>query len=440
MTYAAQDLSIDDGAPYETFEFVVGASSWKYTNHAVDVGEFVAVPIHRGQISQGGGSIGATATIEVSDENPLAVALNAGLTVRPVEVTVRRYHRTDASVEAAVIFKGLVTGISFDGPKASIPCASRFTLASRRRVPWVTYQAGCNLEWAGTRCGVNKATYAVTDTVTQTGRTLTASAAAGFDDGYFSGGWVERADGERRFIDNHTGSSLLLQMPLAAVSALGEEVTLYPGCQRTEEYCASTFNNLPNYLGWSRLPSINPFNRSAYYLGGVTDIPDPGDTWEIPGGYLLVLEDKTFELDPGVAHTEVLTSTLSFTFEFTATGYVKLNIGGMQVTASGGQWVTPKNPTSDIPALFDVYVEDPVITSRFGSHTPGSLVNFASWEDMTSGVSLYGNFPLPQVNTDEVYTLEFTIRIRDKAESLVRAANVLTVERTFRPYVERGGA
>lgn len=434
MTYLTQDLSPDDGAPYETFEFSLPGSStaWRYTNSRVDVGDFVAVPIHRGPITQDGGSIGARTSIEVADDNPLALALNAGLTSRPIEVVVRRYHRTDAALEAAVVFKGLVTGVSFEGAQATLPCASRFALASRRRVPWLTYQAGCNLEWGSARCGVDKASYALTATVAaddMTGRVLSVPAADSYDNGFFSGGWVERANGDRRFIDSHTGALLQLQMPWGDLAAGGETVTVYPGCQRTEAYCASVFNNLVNYLGWPRLPSINPFSRSAYYQGGVADIPDPGDTWELPDGYALVLSDQTVTVDQSdtpVVHSDI--SALQIQIQFFPNGYAYIRtfstaLGNTTTVLTGGVWINPKNPPASAPESLDIYIEPPVT-----SVSTGSLSGFNTWQDAGGTVTaIFTYYPSDLSTGLTTHEFELGVSARDKAVGLVRAACTFTV-------------
>jgi len=79
-----------------------------------------------------------------------------------------------------------------------------------------------------------------------------------FADGWFNGGWVERANGDRRFVVSHVGDRVTLMSPFLSDLAVLDTVDAYPGCQGTEAVCTSKFNNLPNHLGFARVPGRNP--------------------------------------------------------------------------------------------------------------------------------------------------------------------------------------
>lgn len=452
MTYAAFDAGTDTGAPYELYEFSVPGSAlvWRYTNQPVAVTysghSHTPAVISHGQITQQAGSIGATTSVEVADENPLAAAMLAGLSSRPVQVVIREIHRDDPDQQPAVVFTGLVTGVSFEGAKATLPCGSRYALASKRRVPWLTYQAGCNWEWGGVGCGVDRAAYRVTVPLTasnQTGRTLTAAGADGFADGYFAGGWVERAaTGETRFIEEHTGTTLLLALPWTELSAVAENYYLFPGCRKNEAYCSNTFDNLDNYLGYPRLPSINPFNRSAYYQTGVPDIPDPGDTWDLPGGYQVVLSDQGITVDMTGAPIYVAGSTwMAIGLRFTPQGYAYVIGDTSTQVISGAVWLNPKNPPLTVPSLLDLYVETPTVVNLSISGSPSvstdSEVGFDAWRDAEATINMGLNILLYDGASTSTYRATFVVRARDKAVGLVRAACTLTVD--FRVAVVTAG-
>lgn len=440
MTYQATDLSTDAGAPVELYEFTVPGSTlaWKYTNAPSAEGDYSPEAISHGDISQSAGNVGATTSIEVGDQNAVAVAMLAGLSSRPVQVVIREKHRGDTDDEEQQVFVGLVTGVSFSGAKATLACGSRYALVSKRRVPWLTFQAGCNWEWGGVGCGVNRNTYRVTLSLTaanQTERTLTATVAASQADGYYSGGWVERAStGETRFIEEHTGDQLLLALPWAELSGTAEDYYLFPGCQKTEAYCASAFGNLNNYLGWPRLPSINPFNRSAYYQTGVPDIPDPGDTWELGGGYSTVLTDQTITIDHSGYEFSPLTYW-RYRLTFEPTGYLRIQVGGtvgmpvlgpgaVNTVATGGVWINPKGSDASIAGLLDVWAGVPVSDSS--GALPNTSGNFASWVDGGATPSLYSDWGIPTTPEGRV-TTTILLRVRDKATGVVRAEATLTL-------------
>jgi len=438
MTYATYDTGTDTAAPFELYEFTVPGSTlvWRYTNQPAAVTysgqEYTPATIAHEQIAQQAGSVGASTSIEVADDNPLAVALLAGLSSRPVQVTIREIHRDDPDQQPATVFVGLVTGVSVDGGKATLPCGSRYALASKRRVPWLTYQAGCNWEWGGTGCGVDRTAYRVSVTLApedQEGRAITVAAAASYADGYFSSGWIERVDtGETRFVELHVGDNLLLAAPWADVAG---GYYLFPGCQKNEAYCAGVFNNLVHYLGFPRLPSLNPFNRSAYYQTGVPDIPDPGDTWDLPDGYQLVLVDQSITIDQRAWPITLSGATYyGLGLRFLPSGYAYLLVNGMAYVLTGGTWINPKDPPPSLPASLEFFIEEPVVNAHplSGGRPLSSVTGFDAWIDATGTVECSLQFELSDLLVGAVsYDTEFVVRVRDKAVGLVRAACTISV-------------
>ncbi len=338
MAYTDFDYSTDAGAPYELFEFTEGARAWRYTTRPVATvfGEQTYAPavISRGAVVREASAIGDDQTILLPDTDALALELYAGLTMHQVAVTIRQVHLADADAQARVLFVGLVTGVSFEGATATISCGPRYALASKRRIAPTTYQAGCNLTWGSTRCGVNPENYRVNATVTsgnQSGRTLTVAALAGYAAGHFNGGRVV-VGSQVRFIERHAaGGVLTLSYPLGSFGA----AAVYPDCQKNEAACIA-YGNLPNYLGWSRLPSINPYNRSAYYLDPATAVAPPaGAVGDIPGhpGYQVWLPaaqlDYQRTLTAGAVGDDMRT-----TFTFTSTGYLQVRFESLTTTTS----------------------------------------------------------------------------------------------------------
>lgn len=436
MTHATYDTGADTGAPFELYEFTVPGASlvWRYTNQPSVVtyaaADYEPAVISHGQVTQQAASVGATTSIECADDNPFALAMLASLSSRPVRVVIRQIHRDDPDAEATTLFIGLVTGVSFEGAKASLPCGSRYALSSKRRVPWLTYQAGCNWEWGGAGCGVNRDAYRVTAGLVagdQTGRVLTVAAADGFADGYFSGGWVERpSTGATWFIEEHSGANLTVALPVSPLGSTSEDFYFYPGCQKNESYCLATFDNLDNYLGYPRLPSINPFSRSAYYQSGVADIPDPGDTWAMPDGYQLVLSDQTVTIDQrgSALYSGETSYRVPVAVQFLPTGYAKVTVGAT-VTLTGGVWLNPKNPPAGLAEQIDFYVE-----------TPGgdewdvwaSPTGWETWNNAGSTITCTGSLSITGTSATGIRTITFVIRARDTTVGLVRAACTVTVK------------
>ncbi len=333
MAYTDFDYSTDAGAPYELFEFTEGSRAWRYTTRPVATvfaGQtYAPAVISRSEINRTSDSVGDDMTISLPDNNTLALELMAGLSAHLVTVRVLQVHLTDPDLQEQIIFAGVVRDISIEGATAEITCGSRLGSSAGRRIAPTTYQAGCNLTWGSTRCGVSREAYKATAEITaadQTGRVLTLPALSGFAAGHFNGGRVVVA-GTQRFIEKHAaGGVLTLSHPVRGLTSAPATASIYPDCPKTEAACADRYNNLPNFLGWSRLPSINPYNRSAYYLASADPVAPPagqeGALPGYPGYYVRLLDSAThFERTPVFKETG---HWYALVVDFSPDGYVSL--------------------------------------------------------------------------------------------------------------------
>ena len=297
------DWPDDETDTIELFTFTVSGTdlAWRYSTHLEPItrGSLTYLPeaITRSNVTRAINQPSSDLTIEVGDENEFALRLFDGLTSRPVDVLVEQWQY--GALSAVTVFTGRTTGVSFDGPKATIACVPRHAVASRRKVPWQTFQAGCNWQWGSEGCGIDREVYVLGPYGLSTGAWsgVTVTLPSTHADGDLSNGWIERmVDGDRRFIEQNVGGVLTLQSPFPAVTD-GESWLVYPGCRRTETDCATRYNNLVNFLGWSRLPAVNPFSRGAFYLQAAAPVvPPAGTTADLGGGYTLDLSPVTAAL------------------------------------------------------------------------------------------------------------------------------------------------
>jgi uncharacterized phage protein (TIGR02218 family) len=458
MTYATLDTSTDAGAPYELFEFTEAVRAWRYTTGpgAVTWGgqQWLPRPIVREAINRDSGSIGDPLRITLPDNDPLALELLAGMTMHQVAVRVRQVHRGDPDAEARIMFSGLVSGVSFQGASAVISCASRYAMVSKRRIAPTTYQAGCNLTWGSSRCGVNAELYRVDSTATasdQVGRVLTVAALSGYAVGHFNGGQVVFG-GTRRFVEKHAaGGALTLSYPLGGLTSAPAAVAVYPDCKKTESDCISRYNNLPNYLGWTHLPSINPYNRSAYYLEEAEVVAPPaGSTGDLPGypGYQITLAP---------ARVEVLSIMMyeptRMTLEFTSNGSLLLRTEVYRYNAGGGGddpslpggWFLANDTTVPVPGMWasprptpgygdTAFRVDTIPPLVDGDPNASILTGFAQWVDPSPSVIAVVDATTPhRLGAQWV----FTIRVRNRTTGIMIAQGELTV--TFSGPINQEG-
>jgi uncharacterized phage protein (TIGR02218 family) len=454
MTYAALDTSVDAGAPYELFEFVEGSRAWRYTTSpSTDTWggqQWLPRPVMREAVVRDSTSIGDPLVLTLPDNDPLALELLAGMSAHLVTVKIRQLHRGDADTQARVLFTGMVSGVSFQGAEAKVSCGSRYSLTSKRRIAPTTYQAACNLTWGSSRCGVNPETYRVDTTATasdQVGRTLTLTSLASYPEGHFNGGSVV-LNSARRFIEKHewSGSALTLDLaarltlsyPFGGLTSTPTAISVYPNCQKTEADCTNRYNNLVNYLGWTRLPSVNPYNRSAFYLeDAVTVAPPAGSTGDLPGypGYQIVLAPQP------VSFGNLKDTNTTMTLEFRSNGTTALRFqvwryapGGFNSETESTEapgWYLAEDTTLPVPGMW----ASPLPLPGYGdvsfrvdlaATTDGlTLSGFSQWLDPSPSVVLAAAGVYP----NGVWT--FTVRVRNRTSGLVIAQGDLVL--TFDP-------
>lgn len=224
---------------------------------------YTPAAVFRGEVEQDQEDKTGSIDITLPAASEVALLFRDFLPPSPVHVVVFRNH--DGDLGAGIVhFSGTVSAVEFKGSEAVLTCLP-LSEAFRRPIPWQMFQSQCGHPLYSAACGVDRATYAVSATVTAvnaTGSVIQADAFGLQADRWFCSGWVEHTEsGEIRWVVGHTGTSVTLAAPFSAL-AVGDAVTIYPGCDRTEAVCETKFSNLANFAGWSHIPSKNPFNSS----------------------------------------------------------------------------------------------------------------------------------------------------------------------------------
>lgn len=263
MSFDSLEKSQAAGNPVEFFKFVSGARSFWYTSADDEItylGDlYTPETIVRGSLSQDDEEESGHIEITIPRTNPIA-ALYVPYTPEPaMALTLYQKHRSDPQVIAMAF---TVASGRFQGSTCVLTCLPIFEVF-RHSYPRNTCQAQCNWALYSAQCGVGRATFLVVGVVTTiTGDTIQATAFGTKPDGWFNNGYVERANGERRWVVGHVGATLTLMSPFLDLT-VNESVTAYAGCDRTEAVCKSKFNNVLNHLGFARVPNKNPFQTGV---------------------------------------------------------------------------------------------------------------------------------------------------------------------------------
>jgi uncharacterized phage protein (TIGR02218 family) len=189
-----------------------------------------------------------------------------------VTCTVGAMHRVGvggvASSTAVVRRKGAVMARTIEGGACQMKVASMTTLFER---PILTKTCGPTCQWTvyGVGCGVDPSLYTTTGCAISAvvGRTLTVADAALQADDYYTAGYavVETgtAIGERIQIQSHVGDQLAMLTALPPGLTTSDTVSITAGCDGLEATCDTKFSNLDYFLGFSRMPTVNPFLKAG---------------------------------------------------------------------------------------------------------------------------------------------------------------------------------
>lgn len=280
MSYDTEELSVQDGAPVELYDFSQGPSEWHYTSAelialTVDGTTYTSAPIERTSIESTPENARNALKLTVPRNFPVAELFRVAPPSEVIDLTVRRIHRADAEgspQDLVVAWIGRVLSCEFSGAKATLQCepiSVSLAHTGLRRV----FQVGCPHVLYGAGCTLSKTDFDHATTVVSIDGNVLEIASS--DGAYsYSGGFVEwvNDDGvtERRFIETAVvgdGSparmELTLMQPFAGI-AVSDAITIYPGCDHTLTTCNETFNNALNYGGFPFFPGKNPFEVSVF--------------------------------------------------------------------------------------------------------------------------------------------------------------------------------
>lgn len=270
MSYAEKEVSLLENAPAELYEFQLGGQVFRYTSQTavVSFGGFDYEPVqikrNNPKITDERSGVQLLITVPTS----LTVA-RSYLTIVPASrmtVTIYRQHRTDGgSPETVVFWKGFVTSCKFKDEIAELICEPIQALFSRE-IPRQSYQAQCNHVLFDDGCQVSKISFSDEVEVTSIdsdGVLLTLDSLSGArpsDSTFFTGGYVERLDGDRRLIFEYTFATdqVRILLPFDGLE-VGETVTARAGCAHDPITCRDKFDNIIRYGGFPWMPEHNLF-------------------------------------------------------------------------------------------------------------------------------------------------------------------------------------
>lgn len=197
------------------------------------------------------------------DGEGLLIACKNGL-FDGAQVTISRaFMATWGNVSNGVVqwFYGRVSEIDFGRNLLTFNCSSHLELLNQP-MPRNLYQAGCLNTLYDSACTLNKASFAVSGSVTSGSSNYQIKATIAHASGYFNLGSMVFTSGVNNGVSRSvktwvSGSpgTISLSEPFPQNPSAGDTFTIYPGCDKTQSTCTNTFSNFANFRGFPYIPS-----------------------------------------------------------------------------------------------------------------------------------------------------------------------------------------
>ena len=269
MSYASIDVSQQSSDPVLLFQFVRGATTWRYVAMPVAFTamgytwqpEVISVP---DTIRSAGDVPKDAISITLPITNAMAAAFLAYAPDDVTTVTIFRTHYSDPT-NGVALWKGRVLRSPTSIATISLDCENVFTSLRRMGLRQV-YSRKCRHVLFGPGCNVDRDDFATSVTVTNVVANVVTCAAI---TGTFTGGNIKASDGTLRRIVGQAGAVLTLMRPvLSLIQDLaahpgGFSAVLYPGCDRSTTTCRTVFHNLGRFGGFPGINGINPMDGSS---------------------------------------------------------------------------------------------------------------------------------------------------------------------------------
>lgn len=155
------------------------------------------------------------------------------------------------------MFVGNVAQLTIDRGTIDITVNSPMELLNIQ-MPRNVYQAGCRHALFDSGCGLAKASFAVSSSISGGASSTGFSTGLAQSAGFFNLGVVQLTSGAmsgvRRTVKSYAGGAIVLLNPLPMVPAAGTSFTIWPGCDKKKATCSSKFSNLANFGGLPYIP------------------------------------------------------------------------------------------------------------------------------------------------------------------------------------------
>lgn len=271
MSFEANEIGIATGKPIRLYLFERGQLKWRYCDADRDIeydgATWLNQPISADGFRQSGEP--SADAVKIRAPADLAVAAQYRIVAPSAEIALTVIDLHYGDILGRVRWVGSMSDVSWLGQHVcEITCQS-LSASMERTGLRLSYCVLCPHTLYDRNCGVGMNAFKLDVTVQSLEtETVTATGLASYANDYFSGGFIEWNIGsgelERRGINTHTGSTLLL-LGLSVGITAGMVISVFPGCRFTPADCNDKFSNIENYGGIIHLPGVSPFDGNPIY-------------------------------------------------------------------------------------------------------------------------------------------------------------------------------
>lgn len=262
-TFDDDERSVSRSRPIDLYRITTPTVIYYLTSYVVDVtyaGQvYTATTMSRGNQTVAQDLTGRELIVYLPITHPLVQRYAAsGVPDREAIITV--YRLQQRSGVAVQFHSGFGQSISCDDHTASIRVPSITDDAFKIRLPTLRGQKLCNHILYDAQCKVDRTLASGPARITAiAGSTVTVDVAL-VGEGIVFGDVVHDASGELRMVIGQDGSLLFLNVPFVGL-AIGDNVTIHPGCDHSLLTCKNSFSNVVNFGGMPHMnTTIHPFS------------------------------------------------------------------------------------------------------------------------------------------------------------------------------------
>lgn len=273
MSYNTIEKSLVERTPIRLYKFKRGALTWAYNSSAEDIkrDNTLYKSIAGGLSDQGiiisdGGISDNFKIIAPADIDIVKQFYGMPPSAR-VELEVSNTHFQTEEIKP--VWWGVIISITDKSINSVEIIASPNESITNRPGVTLVYSRQCGAVIYDGQCKVNKELYKVKSNVQQvTTSGIEVTNVANYQDGWFSGGFIEYTieggEIERRYIEKHSRTSLVLWGGSQGLKQ-GQVISLFAGCDTNPTTCKNKFNNQLNRQSFDHLQGKSPFDGNQVF-------------------------------------------------------------------------------------------------------------------------------------------------------------------------------